>query len=108
MMPRPRSAIESISAYVCLCMRHMNGSPVHQSVFDARPFNGTMRAMVLDQPPSSLREARLPLPFPGEYEILLRVTVCGVCRTNKQNEKDKQPPQRSPLVPGHEVVGVVV
>jgi len=108
MMPRPRSAIESISAYVCLCMRHMNGSPVHQSVFDARPFNGTMRAMVLDQPHSSLREARLPIPFPGEYEILLRVTVCGVCRTDLHIVDGELPPHRSPLVPGHEVVGVVV
>ena len=43
--------------------------------------NNTMKAMVLEAPdtPLHMREVACPLPGPGE--VLLRVSACGVCRT---------------------------
>ena len=74
-------------------------------------FDGTMRAMLLDQPglPGlQLRAARIPIPFPGEFDILVRVHACGVCRTDLHIADGELAPHKLPLVPGHEVVGVVV
>lgn len=48
-----------------------------------------------------------PIPAPGPGEVRLRVRVCGVCHTDLHTvEGDIQPP-RLPVVPGHQVVGVV-
>lgn len=70
--------------------------------------DGTMLAMVLDVPGTPLRQARLPIPFPSEHEILLRVTACGVCRTDVHIADGELQMHKTPLVPGHEVVGMVV
>lgn len=67
-----------------------------------------MRAMVLDRPGQPLRLATMPVPEPGANEVLLRVTACGVCRTDLHIADGELPPRRSPLVPGHEIVGRVV
>lgn len=70
-----------------------------------------MHAMVLDAPadiadePLVLRD--LPRPEPGPRDILLRVSVCGVCRTDLHTVEADFPLPRTPLVPGHQVVGVV-
>ncbi len=70
--------------------------------------DGTMMAMVLDAPGTPLRQARLPVPFPSEHEILLRVTACGVCRTDLHIVDGELRAHKTPLIPGHEVVGMVV
>lgn len=41
-----------------------------------------MKAMLLDVPGQSLRLAEQPIPTPGPHQLLLRVHVCGVCRTD--------------------------
>jgi propanol-preferring alcohol dehydrogenase len=70
-----------------------------------------MQAMVLDAPadvadePLTLRD--LPRPEPGPHDVLLRVSVCGVCRTDLHTVEADFPLPRTPLVPGHQVVGVV-
>ncbi|HEX2530190.1 MAG TPA: zinc-dependent alcohol dehydrogenase family protein [Burkholderiaceae bacterium] len=66
-----------------------------------------MRAMLLDVPHAALRLARIAIPFPGEHEILIRITACGVCRTDLHIVDGELPLHKSPLIPGHEVVGVV-
>jgi propanol-preferring alcohol dehydrogenase len=71
------------------------------------PMNGMMTAMLLDRPRTPLRPARLPIPFPGEHEILLRVSACGVCRTDLHIADGELAPHKLPLVLGHEVVGRV-
>ena len=53
-----------------------------------------------------LREAAVPVP--REREVLVRVLACGVCRTDLHVVAGDLPPHRSPVVPGHEVVGEVV
>jgi propanol-preferring alcohol dehydrogenase len=68
-------------------------------------------ALVLDRPgpiggrPLALRE--VPEPLPGAGEIVLRVAACAVCRTDLQIVTGDLPAHRSPVVPGHQAVGVV-
>ncbi|WP_400160080.1 zinc-dependent alcohol dehydrogenase family protein [Arthrobacter sp. BPSS-3] len=49
-----------------------------------------------------------PDPVPGHGEVLVRVRVCGVCRTDLHLAEGDLPPRRPGVVPGHEVVGDVV
>ncbi|HJV02091.1 MAG TPA: zinc-dependent alcohol dehydrogenase family protein [Burkholderiaceae bacterium] len=67
-----------------------------------------MLAMVLDQPGTALRAAQVPVPRPGPWQVLLRVSACGVCRTDLHIVDGELPPHHHPLIPGHEVVGRVV
>jgi propanol-preferring alcohol dehydrogenase len=46
-------------------------------------------------------------PVPGPGEVLIRVRACGVCRTDLHVVEGELPTRRSPLVPGHQVVGAV-
>jgi propanol-preferring alcohol dehydrogenase len=46
-------------------------------------------------------------PEPGAEDVLVRVQVCGVCRTDLHVIEGELPPKRSPVIPGHQVVGVV-
>ena len=46
-------------------------------------------------------------PKPGPGEVLVRVLVCGVCRTDLHVIEGELPPKKSPLIPGHQAVGVV-
>ncbi|RYP84072.1 zinc-binding alcohol dehydrogenase family protein [Nocardioides guangzhouensis] len=57
---------------------------------------------------AALRLEEVPVPVPGPGEVLVRVTVCGVCRTDLHVTDGDLPVHRSPVVPGHEVVGVAV
>jgi propanol-preferring alcohol dehydrogenase len=72
-----------------------------------------MKAMILDRTvsladnSSPLRLAALPEPVPREGEILIRVSVCGVCHTEIDEIEGRTPPPRFPVVPGHQVVGRV-
>ena len=67
-----------------------------------------MLAMLLDAPNRRLRNARLPIPAPREHEVVIRVTACGVCRTDLHIIDGDLPPHKLPLTLGHEVVGIVV
>jgi propanol-preferring alcohol dehydrogenase len=49
----------------------------------------------------------LPAPLPGPRELRVRVSVCGVCRTDLHLAEGDLAPRRPRVVPGHEVVGVV-
>jgi propanol-preferring alcohol dehydrogenase len=60
---------------------------------------------IADRP---LRRAELPVPEPGEGELLLRVLACAVCRTDLHVAEGDLPVHRPGVVPGHEVVGEVV
>lgn len=63
--------------------------------------------MRLEHPGQPLQLRELPLPTCGPDELLLRVTACGVCRTDLHVIDGELVPHRLPIVPGHEVVGVV-
>src|SRR5262245_4470162 len=66
-----------------------------------------MRAMCFVAPRQPLRPADLPVPEPAADQILIRVTACGVCRTDLHVVDGDLPNPRPAVVPGHEVVGVV-
>src|SRR5438105_844141 len=47
------------------------------------------------------------MPEPGEGQVRVRVHACGVCRTDLHVIEGDLPPRKSPVIPGHQVVGVV-
>lgn len=67
----------------------------------------TMRAMVLRRPGDPLVMEERPVPEPGAHELRLRVEACGVCRTDLHVVDGELPNPALPVVPGHEIVGVV-
>lgn len=66
-----------------------------------------MQAMVLYRSGEPLRLETRPDPVPGPGEIRLRVEACGVCRTDLHVVDGDLPNPKLPIVPGHEIVGVV-
>lgn len=66
-----------------------------------------MKAMILEKPGQSLRQATLPDPEPGPGQVRLRVRACGVCRTDLHVVDGELTDPKLPLVLGHEIVGVV-
>ena len=67
-----------------------------------------MRAMVLDAQRSPLRADDIPVPEPDAGQVLIRVDVCGVCRTDLHVVDGELTHPKLPLVPGHQIVGRVV
>lgn len=55
--------------------------------------------------PLELRE--LPVPQPGEREVLVRIRACGICRTDLHVVEGELPPRKSLVIPGHQIVGVI-
>lgn len=66
-----------------------------------------MKAMVLTKPGAALQFQDLADPIPGSNEIRIRVSACGVCRTDLHVVDGELPDIKYPIVPGHEVVGRV-
>lgn len=72
-----------------------------------------MKAMLLRelaplaQNPHPLLLSDVPDPQPAEDEVLIRVTVCGVCHTELDEIEGRTPPPRLPVILGHQVVGVI-
>jgi propanol-preferring alcohol dehydrogenase len=56
---------------------------------------------------SPLVLAGLPDPLPGPGEIRIKVSACGICRTDLHVIEGDIPPVRLPVIPGHQVVGTV-
>lgn len=55
-----------------------------------------------------LRRGRTPIPEPAAGEVLVRVSACGVCRTDLHVAMGDLAPHRRGVIPGHEIVGRVV
>ncbi len=72
---------------------------------------GLMKAWVLEhQAPigmKPLEKVNLEIPEPGAGEIRIRVVTCGVCRTDIHIAEGDLPLRKTPLVLGHEIVGIV-
>jgi propanol-preferring alcohol dehydrogenase len=72
-----------------------------------------MRAMLLtkigplDENPSPLSLVDWPQPKPGVDDLLIRVSVCGVCHTELDEIEGRLPPKRLPIILGHQAVGRV-
>ncbi|HEX7696979.1 MAG TPA: zinc-dependent alcohol dehydrogenase family protein [Candidatus Acidoferrum sp.] len=70
-----------------------------------------MKACLLRAPAAMetnpLKYAEVPVPQPKSGEVLVRVRACGVCRTDLHVIEGELPPRKSPVIPGHQVVGIV-
>jgi alcohol dehydrogenase, propanol-preferring len=70
-----------------------------------------MKACVLNKlapiETNPLQFTDVPTPEPGQGEIRVRLRACGVCRTDLHVIEGELPPRKSPVIPGHQVVGVV-
>jgi propanol-preferring alcohol dehydrogenase len=70
-----------------------------------------MKACLLNAPAgietNPLQFTDVPVPNPAKGEVLIRVRACGVCRTDLHVIEGELPPRKSPVIPGHQVVGVV-
>ena len=66
-----------------------------------------MRAMVLTEVGSPLALETRPDPLPNPGEIRLRVEACAVCRTDLHVLDGDLPDPKLPIIPGHEIVGVI-
>ena len=66
-----------------------------------------MRAMVLESPRTRLVMTSRAVPVPGPGRILVEVRACGVCRTDLHLCDGELQHVGFPIVPGHEIVGVV-
>jgi len=64
--------------------------------------------MVLEAAQAPLRLDERPVPVPGPGELLLRVSACGICRTDLHVIDGELPDPKLPLVLGHQIVGMVV
>lgn len=67
-----------------------------------------MSAVVLEAPRRGLRRVQLPIPRPGDDEVLVRVAACAICRTDLHVADGELPDPKLPLVLGHEIVGTIV
>ena len=72
-----------------------------------------MKAMVLnkicdlEKDKNPLQLTTLPIPAPKDEEILIKISACGVCHTELDEIEGRTPPNRLPIVLGHQVVGKV-
>jgi alcohol dehydrogenase, propanol-preferring len=72
-----------------------------------------MKAMYLNQIShfdknlNPLQLVEIPIPEPKGNEILIRVKVCGVCHTDLDEIEGRTVPSFYPVIPGHQVVGIV-
>lgn len=70
-----------------------------------------MKACVLHKPAlvatNPLEFADVPIPEPAPGEVRVRVSACGVCRTDLHVVEGELAPRKSPVIPGHQVVGII-
>ncbi|HEV3329970.1 MAG TPA: zinc-dependent alcohol dehydrogenase family protein [Bryobacteraceae bacterium] len=70
-----------------------------------------MKACILRAPAPiescPLEILQVPRPAPASREVLVQIHACGVCRTDLHVTEGELPPRKSPIIPGHQVVGVV-
>jgi propanol-preferring alcohol dehydrogenase len=64
-----------------------------------------MKAMVMFKPQTPLVWTELPDREPGEGQVRVKVLACGVCRTDLHVLDGDLPNPKSPIIPGHEIVG---
>jgi propanol-preferring alcohol dehydrogenase len=70
-----------------------------------------MQACILRAPApietNPLELTEVPKPVPTGQQVLVRVSTCAVCRTDLHVIEGELPPRKSPITPGHQVVGVI-
>ncbi|MEO7216522.1 zinc-dependent alcohol dehydrogenase family protein [Mucilaginibacter sp.] len=67
-----------------------------------------MNAMVLEHPGRLLVYKKMAVPIPSDRQVLIKVSACGICRTDLHIIDGELKKPKLPLVPGHEIIGRVV
>ena len=67
-----------------------------------------MHAMVLEKANQPLKLKTIPIPVHNEQQVLIKVIACGVCRTDLHIVDGELKHPKLPLIPGHEIVGIVI
>lgn len=67
-----------------------------------------MQAMVLEEANHTLVLKTIPVPSPNDEQVLVKIIACGVCRTDLHIVDGELNKPKLPLIPGHEIVGVIV
>lgn len=66
-----------------------------------------MKAMVLEKQGEPLQLKDIPEPTVHSHQLLIKVNVCGICRTDLHVVDGDLTEPKLPLVPGHQIVGSV-
>ena len=70
-----------------------------------------MKAWILNIPAPvneyPLHLSEIAVPTPSDDELVIRVAACGICRTDPHVVEGDLPVRRSPVIPGHQIVGSV-
>ncbi|MFW6139773.1 MAG: alcohol dehydrogenase catalytic domain-containing protein [Acidobacteriota bacterium] len=70
-----------------------------------------MKAWILEKQSNieekPLKMVEVPDPMPGEQEVRVQIQTCGICRTDIHIAEGDLPLKKSPLILGHEIVGLV-
>jgi propanol-preferring alcohol dehydrogenase len=73
-----------------------------------------MKALILEgianlkEDKQPLKQAEVSKPVIGNREVLVKVSVCGICHTELDEIEGRTPPPGFPVIPGHQIVGTVV
>lgn len=66
-----------------------------------------MRAMLMKKNCQKLIYTEIEKPFPNSQQILIKVTACGICRTDLHVVDGELKHPKLPLVPGHQIIGII-
>ncbi len=66
-----------------------------------------MHAMILKEIGHPLDYTELPIPSPGENELLIKLHACGICRTDLHVMDGELKAPKIPIIPGHQIVGTI-
>jgi propanol-preferring alcohol dehydrogenase len=66
-----------------------------------------MKAMILEKPGVPLQFLEKPDPIPGPGQVLVKISACGVCRTDLHVVDGDLTEAKLPIIPGHEIVGTI-
>jgi propanol-preferring alcohol dehydrogenase len=66
-----------------------------------------MHAMIMEQPHQKLHYSELAKPEPNENDILIKITACGLCRTDLHVVDGELKQPKLPVIPGHQIVGLI-
>jgi alcohol dehydrogenase, propanol-preferring len=70
-------------------------------------FELPVKAVLLNSPREPLQTREVSKPEARADQVLLQVRACGVCRTDLHIVDGDLPAQKKPLIPGHQIVGIV-
>lgn len=66
-----------------------------------------MRAMMMEKPGCKLKYIELEKPTPTAYEVLIKISACGICRTDLHVIDGDLKEPKLPVIPGHQIVGTI-